>query len=196
MRRSAPLRIRDGKASKEVCENKPIVHNSDYTLALSPLTTTDGKTMVVSCADDNLYAVVKSSDAPKDCTTDFASDADGAIGFNKGLKPFHFYSDSMSAIGVSRVRSSEASKAPKNAEAIVMVPTASTDGSSVYVAAANNQQIFHPVACDFADGSSAKVFLTKDVDAGIKTLQSDDSIESVTGGKVTKCLPLSLAVAA
>lgn len=196
MRRSAPLRVREDKTKHEACENKPLVHNSDYTLALTPLATTDDKTMVVSCADDNLYAVVKSSDAPKDCTADFASDNDGAIGFNKALKPLHFYRDSMNALGVSRVRSSDATKVPMNAEAVVMVPTASADGSSLYVAAANNQQIFHPVACNFADGSSAKIFLAKDVAAGIKTLQSEDSIESVTGGKVTKCLPLSLAVGA
>lgn len=172
------------------------IFTQDRGFNLSPLTGTDGKSMAVSCNDGNIYAAAKSTDTTKACSSEWAKGNDGTVGFDGAMRSMHFYSDTMNAVGVSRLRVSTVAKAPNNAVAAVMVPVKDAKGASVYAVAGPNKQLFYPAVCDFADGSPSKVFLTKDLGTGLDVLKGQDVIDTVTGGIVKKCFPLSLAVSA
>jgi len=47
--------------------------------------------------------------------------------------------------------------------------------------------VYYPIACTFGDQDFPKLFLAKDLQAGVSTLLSDSSVEGITGVKANDC---------
>lgn len=98
---------------------------------------------------------------------------------------FHYYQDTMTTYGVSRFRLSDESAIPKTANAATMAPL-DTGSGTVFVVVDLVDGFYYPVACAI-EGQYTKLFLVKDIDAGIKTLQDPSLMYTVTGGVVSSC---------
>ncbi|KAM4067201.1 hypothetical protein HRG_001186 [Hirsutella rhossiliensis] len=135
----------------------------------------DDTTMVISCSDGNIYAVLANS-----------------------AKMMHYYSAIISAAGVSRLRVADSHKTPKSSVPVLLTLYESPENQQeqFYVAVDSQEEAFYPLVCDYKDDRiGSKVFLAKDPVQGVETLQSPDVEHSVTGGKVAECFPLVLGKA-
>jgi hypothetical protein len=151
--------------------------------------------------DDNLY-LYNSAGADSDkwlyLNGTFVSSADESL-------LFHYYADTMDALGVSRLRVSETASIPVTADVLTFLAVRDTEigkagivqqGADLFPATTDGK-IFYTVICDYEDPSaSSKMFLVKDLDAGVARLVEDDLQYIVTGGAVQQCQywPLKAAV--
>lgn len=106
---------------------------------------------------------------------------------------FHYYSDEMSTLGVSRLRLSTLDEVPNTATMVVLQPSVKTANSYSFVDA--NGGIYDPLACTItSDYNGMKVFLvpTDQDDAGAAAMMQTDSYWTVSGGTVTGCQYLPL----
>lgn len=174
-------------------ETRQQIFKSDHKFDLAPLLTSTGTSMVASCDDGNIYVAARSNQTSTKCNTMWPTTEEAIVPFDGSLDVMHYYASTMSAVGVSRLRSSPSYKVPKDAVVTVLVPAPSEDGSIFYMAADASQQIFYPIVCDFADKAVPRVFLAKDVSEGIKMLEGGSVAQSITGAQVEKCFGLSLA---
>lgn len=151
--------------------------------------------------DDNLY-LYDSAGADSDkwlyLNGTFVSSADESL-------VFHYYADTMDALGVSRLRVSETSSIPVTADVLTFLAVRDTEAGKAGIVqqgadlfpATTDGRIFYTVICDYEDPSaSSKIFLVKDLDAGVARLVEDDLQYIVTGGAVQQCQywPLKAAV--
>lgn len=114
----------------------------------------------------------------------------GLISSPDGVQLFHYYTDTMEELGVSRFRLSELADLPITSDLVSLASVnydsdPNTPGFIVAVDTAGSA--FYTVICDYEDDQDSKFFLVKDVEAGIATLQNRDLMFTVTGGPVTEC---------
>lgn len=174
-------------------DSKPHIFREGHKFELAPLLTSIGTSMVAACNDGNIYVAAASNATNAQCTTQWPTSAEAVIPFDGSLNVMHYYEDTMSAVGVSRLRSSPAHKMPKDAVVTVLVPAPAADGSFFYMAADASRQVFYPVVCDFVGGAVPRVFLAKDLSRGIQLLEGGSVAQSIIGAKVEKCFGLSLS---
>lgn len=171
----------------------PQVFKNGHKFDLAPLLTTVGTSMVASCNDGNIYVAAASNETNKKCSTMWPTSKEAIIPFDGSLNVMHYYASTMDAVGVSRLRSSPAYKMPNDAVVTVLVPAPAADGSFFYMAADASAQVFYPIVCDFTGRAVPRVFLAKDISAGVKVLEGGSVAESITGAQVEKCFGLSLS---
>ncbi|KAM3522280.1 hypothetical protein NHJ13051_005770 [Beauveria bassiana] len=174
-------------------EPTPQIFKDGHKFDLAPLLTTTGTSMVASCNDGNLYVAAASNETNNKCSAMWPTSKESVIPFDGSLNVMHYYASAMSAVGVSRLRSSPAYKIPNDAVVTVLVPAPAADGSFFYMAADASNKVFYPIVCEFASKAVPRVFLAKDLSAGIKTLEGGSVADSITGAKVERCFGLSLS---
>lgn len=108
---------------------------------------------------------------------------------------FHFYSDTMAKYGVSRFRLNDPTVIPKTAQIAALALFGDIGGkfpSSIFGVLDPSGAVSYPVVCQIL-GQVAKIFLVKDIDAGLQTLLREDLRHTITGGQVQKCdfIPLT-----
>lgn len=172
---------------------RPQVFKNGHRFDLAPLRTTVGTSMAASCNDGNVYVAAAGNETNSKCNSLWPTTNEGIIPFDGSLNVMHYYASTMNTLGVSRLRSSPAYKIPNGAVATVLVPAPAADGSFFYMAADASQQIFYPIVCDFANNAVPRVFLAKDISAGIQVLEGGSAVRSITGAQVEKCFGLSLS---
>lgn len=178
----------------------------DFTTIVLP--DTNGNYVLSACSDDNLYIqATDSSDAElgsfTQCNTLWQRYDDVVVSTpNGGI--LHYYENTMSKVGVSRLRTGDQEKLPNTSVYVSLIPADTSDGDSAsesqLIAIDSSANIFFPAVCTFNatdDGNSTttqspKIFLVKDVTEGLKMLMSPDIEYSVTGGPVKECYLLPL----
>jgi hypothetical protein len=181
----------DGEYSFDPIDNNAYFDADGREFAL--LTTPSGNTIVVSCSDGNLYPVSASGTDNKACSELWASDEDIVI-YDGSSKLMHYYSNTMNALGVSRLRVDSDEEVPMGSVVVAWVPRYDSPDSDnyLYLAVDPEYNAFWPIVCDYADGRASKIFLARNPSDGIALLMSEELIYSVTGGRVSKCQVISL----
>lgn len=159
----------------------------------SSLTQLDGTNVLAAADDGNLYlsGAGSSVSAPG---TQFYSE--GSIAYqDEQSRLFHYYPETMTAYGVSRIRVSSIMDTPLTAQLITLAPLSTPNGIA-YVAADTANNNFFLMTCTAAHWSGSKVFLVDDVTNGANMLLAGDVQWIVTGNNVTACEPLILTSAA
>ena len=172
--------------------NAPYNLSSGYELAL--MIDPNITTMVLSCGNGNLYAVpIEGEDNPY-CNEMWSTKNDVLI--TDGAQRFmHYYNNTMSALGVSRLRVEDEKTIPDGGVVFAFVPYYYTDDKGedyYYLAVDPYGQVFYPIVCDYSDGAGSKVFVADDPDKGADMLESKDLMFTVTGGAVSRCYPMAL----
>jgi hypothetical protein len=62
-----------------------------------------------------------------------------------------------------------------------------SDNHGVLVAVDASHNVYYPIACTFGDQDFPRLFLAKDLQAGVSTLLSDASVDGITGVKASDC---------
>jgi hypothetical protein len=164
----------------------------EYSLLVDP----DATIMVVSCSNGNLYPFsVNGSDNPS-CSEMWATHSDVLVA-DGSQRLAHYYNNTMSVLGVSRLRVEDEADIPTGGVVVGFAPYSYDgnydDGSYFYLAVDPHGAVFYLMACQYEDPSlGAKIFLARDPDEGAALLKSEDVQYTVTGGKVTDCSPLML----
>ncbi|KAG6122816.1 hypothetical protein E4U13_001087 [Claviceps humidiphila] len=162
-------------------------------------------TRLLSCTNGNIYAV-RNDDSTNDfCSSDWETTTQHRVVVQDAFRrPMLYYADTMSTLGVSRLRTSNADMAPKTGIAVALVPMRDEEGAQkskrgqkkemeFYVAMDPSGEVFYPVVCDYVDrGSVSKLFLVRDMEKGLEVLKRGDVVRSVTGGEVEKCVLLAI----
>ncbi|KAH7179030.1 uncharacterized protein B0J16DRAFT_322519 [Fusarium flagelliforme] len=151
-------------------------------------------TMVLSCGNGNLYAVpIEGEDNPY-CNEMWSTKNDVLI--TDGAQRFmHYYNNTMSILGVSRLRVEDEKTIPDGSVVLAFAPYYYTDSKGedyYYLAVDPYGQVFYPIVCDYSDGAGSKVFIADDPDKGADMLESKDLMFTVTGGSVSRCYPMAL----
>ncbi|KAK2046237.1 hypothetical protein LZ31DRAFT_593416 [Colletotrichum somersetense] len=128
-----------------------------------------------------------------DCSELWAT-VDDVLVYDGDQVPMHYYNNTMSTLGVSRVCFEAELEAPAGSVVVFWAPYYDPESPDEYLFVAIDllDQIFYPIVCDYEDGTASKVFLAQDPVAGVATLQSPDAIYSITGGRVSACYALVL----
>ncbi|QPG96513.1 hypothetical protein C2857_004429 [Epichloe festucae Fl1] len=168
------------------------LYDSAANTRLSRLVNPLGSTKVISCANGNLYAVRNDSSEGEYCFGLWETTQRSEVVHDGVHRPMHYYSNTMSVLGVSRLRATDAGAVPRTSVAVAFFPLRRPGSQDLYVAVDASQEVYFPVACDFVDGSASKVFLARDPVRGIETLQRKDAMHAVTGGEVAKCQLLAI----
>lgn len=155
--------------------------------------------------DLNFYQTCSTLWAGYDDT--IVSTPDGAV--------LHYYNNTMSAVGVSRLRTAPSDEIPEtsiyvyvttcnpakpstNVHHSALTPFAYSDDATVLAAFDLNNNMFFPVVCTYKNSTQgAKIYLVnEDIEAGIAMLKSPDVAYSITNGAVKDCQMLFLAISA
>lgn len=175
--------------------NNPYNLTSGYEFAL--LVDPDATTMIVSCSNGNMYAFSVDSDDNQYCSEMWATKEDILV-MDASARVMHYYNNTMSAVGVSRLRVEDETDIPSSGVVVAWAPY-SDDGSDdywddyLYLAVDPQDQIFYPVVCTYEDNSlGAKMFLAQDPEEGVEMLKSEDLRYTVTGGVVKECYAMKL----
>jgi hypothetical protein len=158
----------------------------------SQLVNPSGSTRVVSCSNGNLYAVLNDNKDGDYCFGSWDTAPGLAVVYDGVHRSLHYYGQTMSTLGVSRLRASDSGHVPQTSVPVALVPYANPEGGSLYVVVDSAGSVFYPIVCDFAGPAGSKVFVANDPVLGIKTLQNRDVMYSVTGGEVSQCRLLAL----
>jgi hypothetical protein len=117
--------------------------------------------------------------------------SDDIVSAAKGEDLLYYYPDEMAALGVSRFRTGPLEEAPATSSLIILGSYASNEGNVLVPVAGMTDEVFNLIYCQL-DGLTDKIFLAKDVDAGIATLMKPETAFVVTGGLVQECFPVAL----
>ncbi|KAK1951979.1 hypothetical protein LY78DRAFT_687115, partial [Colletotrichum sublineola] len=169
------------------------LHPASFPREFAILVDRSGQTMVISCSNGNMYPVRADSLDNVDCSELWAA-VDDVLVYDGAQRLIHYYNNTMSTLGVSRIRVEAELEAPAGSVVVFWAPYYDPDSPDEYLFMAIDplDQIFYPIVCDYADGTASKVFLAQDPVAGVATLQSPDVIHSITGGSVSACSALVL----
>ncbi|KAK2590183.1 hypothetical protein QQS21_012134 [Conoideocrella luteorostrata] len=169
-------------------------NNSNNTLShrLSQLLNPTASAKVVSCANGNLYVVRNDNRDNENCFELWHTTRHSEVVYDVVQRSLHYYSDTMSKLGVSRLRASNEDEVPRTSVPVAFVPPRNPKGQDLYVAVNHAQEVFYPIVCDYGDRGASKVFVAKDPIQGVEVLQRKDVVYSVTGGAVSKCRILAL----
>ncbi|KAI4868074.1 hypothetical protein F4820DRAFT_445428 [Hypoxylon rubiginosum] len=176
-----------------------------YWYSTLSLNGTNGEYTLAACEDGNLY-LQKNGTANtlpyySTCTTLWSGYEDVVLTTpNSGV--LHYYNNTMSKVGVSRLRSSDEETLPATAVYVALTPfyytdDDSEDAPSLLAAIDTNDEIFFPAVCTYKNATAgAKVYLINgtDIDAGLALLRSPDVEYSVTNGAVDDCYMLFLEI--
>ena len=167
--------------------------------------------LITSCSNGNVYVQGIDQETPDSCSDLWAAREDiTATDGNERI--MHYYNNTMSVVGISRLRVASQDQLPKNSVPVALAPIDlsadpnaacttcggknSTDGdindNTLYFAVDSFENIFFTAVCTYSDNSVPKLFVINDVDAGLAMLQSPDVEYSITGGKVDECFVLPL----
>lgn len=154
-------------------------------------------TMVAACSDGNAYAVVAACDEDSiDCSTLWAATGDRILVLDAVARAMHYSPRVMRSAGVSRLRFGPIERLPRSSRAVVWTvehdPHAPEGRQSYYLVRNAEGDVFYPLVCEYDDDASPKVFLAKDPEESIKTLEGPHVVFSTTGGSVSKCHGLLL----
>ncbi|KAH8882877.1 hypothetical protein GQ53DRAFT_831075 [Thozetella sp. PMI_491] len=187
-------------------------YNQTDRLEMTTLIDPDASVKLVYCEDRNVYVVGSGINSEK-CSELWTVTRDTVVRTGTG-GILHYYKNTMEKLGVSRVRLSYAGvlngTLPSVAISFILAtdgnksPSSSTSGDksstssdSQYLAVDSLYEAFGLLVCTYDESQAenhqgARLFLAKNLDAGVKTLQSEEVMESITGGKVTACYPLPI----
>jgi hypothetical protein len=160
----------------------------------STIVSPSAKNLIASCSNGNVYAFPNKPINVPACSAMWTS-VDGALVGDGNQRVMHYYNNTMSKLGVSRLRLAEPSKAPESAAVVAWAPYSENNEDSddyLYIAVDSNQDVFYPMVCQYENHENSKVFLVADPVKGAETLKSKDVQHTVTGGNIKECYPLSL----
>ncbi|KAG6078347.1 hypothetical protein E4U16_001700 [Claviceps sp. LM84 group G4] len=162
-------------------------------------------TRLLSCTNGNIYAVRNDNSTNDFCSSEWETTTQHRVVVQDAFRrPMLYYGDTMSTLGVSRLRTTNVDMAPKTGVAVALVPLRDEEGiqkrkreqkkeMELYVAMDPSGEVFYPVVCDYVDRKSvSKVFLVRDMEEGLEVLKRGDVVRTVTGGEVEKCVPLAI----
>lgn len=146
----------------------------------------------LSAAEDGNFYLSAGSSGAAGPGTSFLSTSSIVTQDEQG-RSFHYFPDTISAYGVSRLRLSLTADAPITAQLITLVPI-TIDNVPVYSAVDTNGNALFLAWCNVGskDGGRSKVFLVKDYGESLKELARDEVQWVVTGDVVRDCAPLLL----
>ncbi|CAG9982738.1 unnamed protein product [Clonostachys byssicola] len=164
----------------------------------------DHSYVLAACNDGNVYVQKNSTvnDLPwyMTCTTLWAG-LDETVLQSPGGGMLHYYNNTMSVVGVSRLRFTDEDTVPGGSVYVGLVPFYYGDedgnnaGPSMLAAVDQDDNLFFPAICTYKDGQGAKIYLIgEDTEAGLAILESPDVKYSITNGDVDKCNLLLLSV--
>lgn len=156
----------------------------------SALSTLNGTGKLAAADDGNLYLSGGSIAGAPLPGTKFYSEKSVAFKDEQN-RMFHYYPDTMSAYGVSRLRLSKILETPLTAQLITLVPVDTPSGIA-YLAADTARNNYYLTTCTAPNWIGEKVFLVKDLKSGLGKLLSGEVQWIVTGNNVTDCRPLVL----
>ncbi|KAJ0270139.1 hypothetical protein CBS470a_013591 [Colletotrichum nupharicola] len=159
------------------------------------ITDSSNSSMIISCSNGNMYPVSIGSPENAVCSELWAAAQDVLI-YDGAERLMHYYTNTMSVLGVSRLRVGPEFVAPAGAAVVTWAVYTAQDGTndSYYVAVDSHDGLFYPIICDYSDGTASRLFLAKDPVAGVTLLESADVMYSVTGGQVTTCQTVALGL--
>ncbi|OBT39405.1 hypothetical protein VE00_10342 [Pseudogymnoascus sp. WSF 3629] len=178
--------------SPSTLPNDPYNDTDGYTY--QQLTVPDGSFNFVSCADGSIYGIGSSTPDSNlvGCSEMWATYNDTLVADGSQLL-LYYYSNTMNATGVSRLRVADEESMPKRAVTVAMAALAN-DGNSTdqtyYLAFDEYNNVYYPVLCTYTDGTASKLFLAADPVAGVTMLQSAAVEFSITGGNVGSCFAM------
>ncbi|KAI8280175.1 hypothetical protein K4K60_005054 [Colletotrichum sp. SAR11_57] len=159
------------------------------------ITDSSNSSMIISCSNGNMYPVSIGSPENAVCSELWAAAQDVLI-YDGAERLMHYYTNTMSVLGVSRLRVGPEFVAPAGAAVVTWAVYTAQDGTndSYYVAVDSHDGLFYPIICDYSDGTASRLFLAKDPVAGVTLLESADVMYSVTGGQVSTCQTVALGL--
>ncbi|KAI8231823.1 hypothetical protein K4K55_006032 [Colletotrichum sp. SAR 10_96] len=159
------------------------------------ITDSSNSSMIISCSNGNMYPVSIGSPENAVCSELWAAAQDVLI-YDGAERLMHYYTNTMSILGVSRLRVGPEFVAPAGAAVVTWAVYTAPDGTndSYYVAVDSHDGLFYPIICDYSDGTASRLFLAKDPVAGVTLLESADVMYSVTGGQVSTCQTVALGL--
>ena len=177
--------------------NDPYNGTDGYSYQL--LTIPDGSMIFVSCGNGAIYGVASDSADNPACTSMWATYSDILVA-DGAQRLLHYYSNTMNATGVSRLRVSDEESVPEGGVVVAFASFGSNDtdtsGSTTddgyYIAIDPDLNVFYPVLCTYTDSQVAKLFVVADPVAGVSVLQSKDVEFSITGGVLGACYPMPI----
>ncbi|THW85565.1 hypothetical protein D6D15_07973 [Aureobasidium pullulans] len=144
---------------------------------------------LAAAEDGNFYMVGNTGGASPG--TKFYSE-DSVAFKDESERMFHYYPNTMTTYGVSRLRAAQVLDTPLGAQLVTLVPVSTPDGVTAYVAADTDGHNYLLAWCTAPRWQGSKVFLVSDYEKGLETLLSGDVQWIVTGNNVTECDPLVL----
>ncbi|KAF4548176.1 Hypothetical protein D9617_31g064120 [Elsinoe fawcettii] len=167
------------------------------------------KFFLMTCPDGNLYMRPRADAAEAanlTCSRVFETAKSSVVGDGVS-RLFHYYTDSMEKIGVSRLRLHKDNAMPKGSEFVNFYAFSNKTGSlqadtnvndspagtdAYYLAQDRNKQQYYAVLCSFDNPGEnpAKVFLAKDPEKGPEILMSEAVRESITGAVANGCFAM------
>lgn len=190
-----------------------VAYNTTDGYEFVPLVDSTASVALIACSDANVYVVNSASDNLEFCSKIWSVYSGLLVGDAAG-RILHFYRNTMSKIGVSRLRVSDGRDFPKEAVPVVFAtsqsgnsgsanggptspppqnstaPTgaaAADGGSGFFVAADPDLNFYYPVVCTYTTNTPPRLFVVADPVAGVSMLQSGDIVYSITGGFVDTC---------
>ncbi|KAI8959741.1 hypothetical protein F5Y11DRAFT_359015 [Daldinia sp. FL1419] len=175
-----------------------------YWYSTLSLNGTNGDYTLAACDDGNLYiqknGTQNSLPYYSTCTTLWSGYEDVVLSTpNSGV--LHYYNNTMSKLGVSRLRTADETALPASAVYVALAPFYYTDDESenapsMLAAIDTNNDIYFPAICTYKNSSAgAKVYLIdSDIDAGLAMLKSPDVQYTITNGEVDDCYVLFLEI--
>lgn len=187
--------------SPQAFPNVPYNDTEGYSYQL--LTVSDGSMIFVACGNGGIYGVSPDSADNAACAEMWATHNDILVA-DATQRLLHFYSNTMNATGVSRLRLANEESVPEGSQLVVFTDagagndtaTNDTTDDAFYVAIDQDLNIFYPVLCTYTDGGVSRLFVVKDPVAGVETLQSPDVKFSITGGVVGSCYVIPMFMGA
>lgn len=157
----------------------------------------------VACGNGGIYGVSPDSADNPACSEMWATYNDILVA-DGAQRLLHFYSDTMNATGVSRLRVANEEAVPEGSQIVVFAEMGANDtdttndtaNDAFYIAVDQDLNVFYPVLCTYTDGGVSKLFVVSDAVAGVAMLQSPDVQFSITGGVVGVCYTMPIYMGA
>ncbi|KAG6052782.1 hypothetical protein E4U17_005410, partial [Claviceps sp. LM77 group G4] len=139
---------------------------SSTSTTLTHLLNPHESTRLLSCTNGNIYAVRNDNSTNDFCSSEWETTTQHRVVIRDALRrPMLYYGDTMSTLGVSRLRTSDVDMAPKTGVAVALVPLRDEEGTQkrkreqkkemeLYVAMDPSGEVFYPVVCDYVDRKS------------------------------------------
>ncbi|KAK4120688.1 hypothetical protein N657DRAFT_636400 [Parathielavia appendiculata] len=174
----------------------PTVRTMTPTVTSTRLVGPDATMMVVSCSNGNLYPFPINGSDNAACSEMWASHSDILVA-DGSQRLAHYYNNTMSAPGVSRLRVEDEADIPMGGVVVGFAPYSydgsHEDDSYFYLAVDPHDDVFYPTASRYEEPSlGARYLLGQGSGRRRGGAEERGRAVSVTGGKVTGCSPLML----